>query len=369
MTLARLEQALVIAWLAALGGALAWHVSVGDLLGAALWSLGLLTAHAGWLLLTFLFMRWHNRHDPAPPASGRQWLAAWWAEVTTAPRVFGWQQPFRARAEPDHLPAPAARGRVGVVLVHGFVCNRGLWNPWMRRLRRRGVPFVAVNLGSVFGSIDDGVRQIEEAVWRVERATGVPPLLVGHSMGGLAIRAWLRTQALDGRVRGVITLGTPHLGTWLGHLSLATNGRQMRPGSPWLQALAAAEPASRARLFLCGYSHCDNIVFPASNACLPGARHWHIAGAAHVDMLDRPEVFDRLLMALRHGGQLEDPGAHPSPAWPPLTASEAGQHAPQWQGLQPQQSAGIGAGLDQQTQQPPGQRGAHTGQTQQRRQA
>ena len=239
----------------------------------------------------------------------------------------------------------------------------------MRRLRRRGVPFVAVNLGSVFGSIDESVRQIEDAVWRVERATGVPPLLVGHSMGGLAIRAWLRTQAQDDRVRGVITLGTPHQGTWLGRWSLATNGRQMRPGSAWLQALAQAEPPSRARLFLCGYSHCDNIVFPASNACLPGARAWHIAGAAHVEMLDRPEVFDRLLMALRHGGQLGDPGAHPSPAWPSLAAADAGQSAPQGQGLQPQQGAGVGTRLDQQAQQPPGQRGTHQGQPQQRRQA
>jgi hypothetical protein len=40
---------------------------------------------------------------------------------------------------PDHLPAEAS-GRRGVLLVHGFVCNRGLWNPWLQRLQRRVCP-------------------------------------------------------------------------------------------------------------------------------------------------------------------------------------------------------------------------------------
>ena len=70
MTLARLQQALMLAWLAALGSALGWHLSRGDLLGALLWSLGLLTAHAGWLLLTFGLMRWHNRRHRPVAASG-----------------------------------------------------------------------------------------------------------------------------------------------------------------------------------------------------------------------------------------------------------------------------------------------------------
>ena len=62
--------------------------------------------------------------------------------------LFGWRQPFRHAACPDWLPAPPAGGAPGrgVVLVHGFMCNRGIWNPWMRRLRARGHAHVAVTL-------------------------------------------------------------------------------------------------------------------------------------------------------------------------------------------------------------------------------
>ena len=87
---------------------------------------------------------------------------------------------------------PTPSGRRGLVLVHGFVCNRGLWNPWLPRLRAAGVPCIAVNLEPVFGS-DRRLRAADRAaVQRVTQATGRPPLLVAHSMGGLALRAWLR---------------------------------------------------------------------------------------------------------------------------------------------------------------------------------
>lgn len=296
--LARLEQALVLGWLLAGAGWLAWTVPQSQWLAAIGGLALLLVAHALWLALTFSLMRWQNRSDPVPLASWRQCIRAWWDEVRAAPRVFGWQQPFRSQAEPDYLPAPGSRGRVGVVLVHGFVCNRGLWTRWMRALRERGIPCVAVNLEPVFGSIDDYAQAIDAAVRRVELASGLPPLLVGHSMGGLAIRAWLQACQADHRVHGVITLGTPHRGTWLARLALALNGRQMAPGSDWLQGLARDEPASRRQLFVCGFSDCDNIVFPASHGVLPGSRAWRVKGSAHVAMLDRPEVLDVVLAAL-----------------------------------------------------------------------
>lgn len=300
--LARLQKFLTLAWLALIGG-WAWvHGSRGEPGVALLGALAIASAHAVWLGIGFCLMRWRNRGDASPPASWRQWFGAWWAEVRTAPQVFCWRQPFRSRAEPDHLPAPHSRGRVGVLLVHGFVCNRGLWNPWMKRLRAEGVPFVAVNLEPVFGSIDEYVPLIEAAVRKLEIATGKRPLLVGHSMGGLAIRAWLRASRADQRVRGVVTIGSPHQGTWLGRWAVhGGNTREMGLGSEWLQALAAAEDGSRRRLFLCCFSHCDNIVFPASTAVLPGAESLHLAGAAHVDMVYRPEVIAEVFRRIGPG--------------------------------------------------------------------
>lgn len=298
--LARLQQLATVLWLAAW---LAWPLRqwhLGHLGWAVAGALVLLLGHGLWLALGLLLAHGFNRADAAPRARLGQLLAAWWGECRGAPQVFFWRQPFRALAVPDHLPSDAA-GRIGVLLVHGFVCNRGLWNAWLRRLRALNLPCVAVSLEPVFGSIDAYVPQIEAAVRQLEVATGRTPVVVAHSMGGLAVRAWLRHGGGDARVREVITLGTPHHGTWLGQWAFSENGCQMRLDSDWLRDLAAAEPISRRRLFTCFYSHCDQIVFPASTACLPDARHHHLPATAHVALVDHPQALAALLDRLAAG--------------------------------------------------------------------
>lgn len=302
--LARLQRSGVLAaWALALWCVWWWRerplVAVGVVLA-------LMSLHAWVLALEFVLMAWHNRRDPAPRASGRAVLAAWWVESHVASWVFGWLQPFAWRRWPDTAvpgattTVTAAQGPRAVVLVHGFVCNRGLWTPWLRELRRREVPYATVNLEPVFGSIDDYVPLIDAAVARATAATGLPPLLVGHSMGGLAIRAWLRAlgPGAQARVHHIVTLGTPHHGTWLARFSHLANGQQMQVDRPWLRQLQADEAASSYPQFTCWYSNADNIVFPASTATLPGADNRHIAGVPHVAMAFHPKVMADTLKLL-----------------------------------------------------------------------
>ena len=232
----------------------------------------------------FLLMAWATRADATPRPGARQLLRAWWAESRWAARVFGWWQPFRHQAVADWLPDQPT-GRRGVVLVHGFLCNRGFWMPWLALLRARGHAFAAVTLEPAFGSIDDYAATIDAAVRRVTEATGRPPLIVGHSMGGLAIRAWLRaTPRADARVQRVVTIGSPHNGTWAAMHSRSITGQQMRLHGPWVQTLRAQEPLERMALFTCWYSNLDNAVYPPATATLEGADNRFIEGLAHVEM-------------------------------------------------------------------------------------
>lgn len=298
--IARLQQFWTLGTLLGLGGWLLWAwprspagALAGALLGAVVFAL--------LVGLQFLLMRRANRSDPAPQASTAQVVRAWWAEMGALLRVFCWRQPFRSRAVPDWLPAPGALPAPaprGVVLVHGLLCNRGVWLPWMGPLRARGHAFAAVNLEPVFGPIDGYAAQIEAAVQRVTQATGRAPVLVCHSMGGVAVRAWLRAYQADARVHRVITLATPHSGTALAQFSRTPNGTQMRLASDWLRALQRSEPKARAALFTCWYSNCDNIVFPASTGALPGAAQRFLAGVGHVQLASHPQVVQECLEAL-----------------------------------------------------------------------
>jgi triacylglycerol lipase len=300
--LARLQQVTTLGLILAASLWAGWLLHAGEPLWAVAGSALIIFGYAIFLGVEFLLLRIVNRGDPAPPASARQLLRAWCGEVWAAPLVFCWRQPFRSQALADWLPPRSTSGAPrGVVLVHGFVCNRGLWNPWMKRLRAAGVPYVAVNLEPVFASLDAYPPRIEEAVRRVETATGRAPVIVAHSMGGLAVRAWLSRCAAGQRVHRVVTIGTPHRGTWLGRYAFTRNGIEMRLDSPWQRELAALELRRQgldphcASRFTCFYSHCDNVVFPASTATLPGADNRHVAGSAHVHLAFEPAVFDEVL--------------------------------------------------------------------------
>lgn len=261
--------------------------------------LAIALGYSGFLAIEFIVLRYASKRDRATQPGWKELLNAWIGETRAAPQVFCWRQPFRANAVADQLSPPAAvPGQRGVVFVHGFFCNRGFWTPWLRRLQGRGNAFMALNLEPVFGSIDDYAPQIDAAVQQVTRATGLAPLLVCHSMGGLAVRAWLKRMKAEARVHHVVTLGTPHRGTWLARFGHGRNSRQMRLRSDWLAALGQDLSADRHALFTCWYSNCDNIVFPASTATLPGAENRLVRGAAHVQLAFLPQVMNATLALL-----------------------------------------------------------------------
>jgi triacylglycerol lipase len=292
--LARLQRWIVCLVLGGCAAGAAVALAYGRPGVAVAWAAIVLGAHPVCLAIEFVMLPWLNRQQPPPRAATPAIVRAWIAEVGTATRIFGWEQPWRSNAEPDHLPADASARR-GVVLVHGFFCNRGMWNDWMRVLRADGTPFVAVNLEPVFGAIDSYAQTIDAAVAAIERATGRPPLLVGHSMGGIAIRAWLRRHGgQTARIHHVITIAAPHRGTWLARFAFVSNARQMRLRSEWLTRLAGGESSALRARFTCFYSNADNIVAPHDSASLPGADNRLIEGKAHVCLTFAGEVFDEV---------------------------------------------------------------------------
>ncbi|MHB1249580.1 MAG: esterase/lipase family protein [Polaromonas sp.] len=296
--LAKLQRLITLCLAAA---AFAWllYFRGSDSVLAIAGFLAIVLGYSGFLAIEFIVIRYANKRDRATQPGWKELLNAWIGETRAAPQVFCWRQPFRANAVADQLlPSAATQGQRGVVFVHGFFCNRGFWTPWLKCLQGRGNAFVALSLEPVFGSIDDYAPQIDAAVQKVTLATGLSPLLVCHSMGGLAARAWLRQMKAEARVHHVVTIGTPHRGAWLARFGHGHNSRQMRLRSDWLTELGQDLSADRHALFTCWYSNCDNIVFPASTATLPGADNRLVRGAAHVQLAFLPQVMNATLALL-----------------------------------------------------------------------
>lgn len=63
--------------------------------------------------------------------------------------------------------------------------------------------------------------------------------LAGFSMGGLVARYYVQRPAHAGRVERLITISSPHKGTWTAYCLGRAGVRQMRPGSDFLRGLEA----------------------------------------------------------------------------------------------------------------------------------
>ena len=207
-----------------------------------------------------------------------------WEEFSTSMLMTSWHMP-RARAHTRIHPGGTAPP---VLLVHGYGCNSGYWAWLAPLLDRARISHATLDLEPLTGDIDGYAARIEAAAQQLCAQAGAAQLVVvAHSMGGLAARAWMRTHGAQ-QVARLVTLGTPHHGTCLAAFGLGINAGQMRrmgvagPECAWLAALAAGEaPEVRARIVSI-YSHHDNIIAPQTSSELPGARNLALGGVGHV---------------------------------------------------------------------------------------
>lgn len=202
-----------------------------------------------------------------------------------------------------------------VLLVHGYGCNSGYWHFMSRALRRADISHYTVDLEPVFAGIDQFVPALHARVEEICHKTGQQKLIiVGHSMGGLVARAYLRDHGAA-RVARVITLGTPHRGTGLARFGAGHNSRQMRWNgsaaegrcSAWLARLERREDPAVRSLFMSIYSHQDNIVSPQLSSCLPGAINREFNGVGHVALGMHPGVLMEVIATIRQSGNLLQP--------------------------------------------------------------
>lgn len=226
-----------------------------------------------------------GRHASPVPPEHRLSLAGglklYFAELGAYILLYNLYQPFERLFMGTEKPQAWPLGRLPVLLLHGYVCNRGFMLPLRRYLRAHGIGAYSHNLEPVYAGIDSYADGLARRIDEILVATGAEKLVIlAHSMGGLVARAYLRKYG-SGHVAKLITLGTPHHGTTMARLSAGENGRQMVPGNAWLRQLnedALTLPVVSV------FSYHDNIVLPQESAVLAGAKIVRLSGMGHVSM-------------------------------------------------------------------------------------
>ncbi len=300
MTIAGLQRPLLIG-LPLLGALIVWYLwpapvpPWAPLAGAVLGPLA-----AFLLLLTLEFVGAALLDPRSPRTSFLHGFRVWLRELWVSLRVFLWRQPWRSHfAEPALVHEP---DRPAVLLIHGFMCNRAAWRPLLNSGQLSECNVATVNLTPIFGSIDSYADVVRDAVEALRRHTGAARvILVGHSMGGLAARVYLRKHG-DAHVARVITLATPHQGTVFGRLAAARNARQMAEESQFLRYLHEDDRGRYAKFFCVG-TRDDNLIVPRASALLPGAKQHLLDGVGHLALIEDPRAWSIVVDEIRaHAG-------------------------------------------------------------------
>jgi predicted alpha/beta hydrolase family esterase len=269
------------AWLLQLGVALWIALAVAALLP--------LMVHAIPLGIEFVTGALIDRR-PVSRLGLRDAIRVWWQETWRSFTVFNIDQAWRA----DFPERPLVRDphRPAVLFVHGYMCNRATWRRWLFGGLPERWNIATVNLEPVYGPVERYAEVLHGAIEKLRAASGTERVtLVGHSMGGLAARAYLRAHGQHAVAR-VVTIDTPHHGTLFARYAKGHNARQMRSASDYVRGLAQSdEPVE----FVCFASHHDNLIVPREGQVIYGSEAVWFEKIGHLAMTASDEVLAKLI--------------------------------------------------------------------------
>jgi hypothetical protein len=223
----------------------------------------------------------------------------------------------------DHLP-PSRRGLAvrdveaagtPILLVHGMIDNRSIFTVLRRGLVNRGFGRIeTINYPVFTGDVRAAAARLGDEVERIVGETGSERIhVIGHSLGGLIARYYVTRLGGDERVHTLVTLGTPHHGSYLAYAWNTSLTRQLRPGSGLLTEMAQPVQDCQTR-FIVYWSDLDQVVLPQRHAALHhedlNVHNIELHGVGHGSLPFTRTVVHGISMALAH---LDSSGATITP--------------------------------------------------------
>lgn len=195
-----------------------------------------------------------------------------------------------------------------VLFVHGIVHNRSAFYLLKKRLNKLNWENLnSFNYSTVHSGILQMVEDLTKKVDSVMRETGASQIdLVAHSLGGLVGRAFMTLGEGRGKVRTLVTLGTPHQGTNLSILAKVLSrgalDKDLSVNSFLIKLLTQTALPKNSRVISI-YSPFDWTVQPSKNAeaiGIPAANFTNIKldHVGHAGLLYSEKVFEEIVNAL-----------------------------------------------------------------------
>lgn len=172
-----------------------------------------------------------------------------------------------------------------VLLIHGIFRQKGIFNKMSSYLSSLGWEVHRFNLepNNALIGIDKLALQISDYVEK-NFSSSQPFDLVGLSMGGLVSRYYVQRLGGINRVQRLITISSPHQGTFMAYLLPFPGCVQMRPGSAFLEELNQDIEVLEQVNFTSLWTPYDFIIVPANSSQLGVGQEVKLSVFAHAMM-------------------------------------------------------------------------------------
>jgi len=189
-------------------------------------------------------------------------------------------------------------GYLPLIFVHGLGGSRGnfllmSWYLWLAgRKRSYKIHFTEGQ------SIDDMATALARFIRDVKKATGEKRVeIIAHSLGGIIARLAISKHRLASSVKTLITLGTPHRGTYFARYANTKITRDLRPDSELMKRLNK-RPWPKNIRGVSFWSRNDLLVLPAESAAMEGTEQVEVTPFTHYSYLIDPKSWAAVEKAL-----------------------------------------------------------------------
>lgn len=195
-----------------------------------------------------------------------------------------------------------------VLLVHGIVHNPSAFFKLKRKMDELGWQNVyTINYSTSHGSLTKMVEILARRIDLICEQTKSSQIdIVAHSMGGIISRYFMTIGAGRGKVKNLITLGTPHQGTelsiFLRGMSLGSLNSDLRAGSYFIRSLQD-HPLPKGCKITSVYTPYDILVWPRKNCIAQGIpkksfENIEFKHVGHMGLLYNDQVLESVMKRL-----------------------------------------------------------------------
>lgn len=192
------------------------------------------------------------------------------------------------------------------ILVPGFGDDSSVLQGLARFLQRQGMAAYAIS-----PQPSDGTVGLEKLAHQLADAIGqqfpadAKLNLVGFSMGGLICRSYMQQFGGVARTERLITIATPHQGTWTAYTYNRPACIQMRPGSRFLAELNRDLTDLERLQFTSIWTPFDLTIVPATSSCLPVGEMAPVLSPFHATLLLDPRILQMIAHRLQQPVEME----------------------------------------------------------------